>query len=91
MLHQYLALVVRGACVFGLHGSETVVTVLGRLPPPGHGTDSRMKQITSFSMKKAYLLVLKIQPEKYQAYNTSRGYHNALGMGAGGHHPCTLP
>jgi len=79
MLNEYLALVAGGVCISGPHGSETVAAVLGRLPPPGHCTDSRMKHITSFLMKKAYLLVLQIQPERQvSVYYTPRGYQNAL-------------
>ena len=38
-------------------------TVLGRLLPPGHSTHNRLKHTPSLSVKKAYLLVLELQPE----------------------------
>lgn len=56
MLHEYVALVAGGVCISGPHGSETVAAVLGRLPPPGHCTDSRMKHITVFLWKRPIYL-----------------------------------
>lgn len=37
--------------------------VLGRVPPPEHCTESRLKHGFSLSAKEAYLLVLELQPE----------------------------
>lgn len=48
--------------------------VLGRLPPTGHGTGSRLKYTPSLPVKKAHLLVLQLQPErKVQMDDALRG------------------
>lgn len=47
--------------------SHRIVTiregVLGRLPSPGHCTDSGLKHSPSLSVKEAYLLVLELWPQ----------------------------
>ena len=54
----------QGACI---HGSEGTIAmfpfVLGRLPPPGHCTDNRLKRRSSPSEKEAYLFVQELWPE----------------------------
>lgn len=57
---DYLTLVARGASV--LRPSEIITSrdiIFGRLPPPGHCTDSKLKHTPSLSVKKDYLLVLQ--------------------------------
>lgn len=61
---DHLALVARVACVPGPH--RTVVLekiVLGRLPYPWHGVDSRLKHFPSLPVRKVDLLVLTLHPE----------------------------
>lgn len=44
---DHLALVTAGACLSGSHGTMAIgQTVLGRLPPAGHCTDSELKHTT---------------------------------------------
>lgn len=48
-LLDYLALVARAVCVSGSDRATTIgKTVVGRLPPPGHSTDSSLKHILVF-------------------------------------------
>ena len=55
-----LALVARGACVPGSHGTVAIgETVPRRLPSLGYCTHSRLKQTPSLSLKEAYLFVLE--------------------------------
>ena len=77
---EYLALVTRGACVSGPHGTETIgESVLGRLPPPKHCTESRLKHTLSLPVKKTYLLVQIFSlRDGLQACHISKGYRNAL-------------
>lgn len=59
-----LAQVSRGTCIPGTHGTITIEeTIFGRLPPPGHCTDSQLNHTLSLPVKKAYLLVLDFQPK----------------------------
>lgn len=45
---EHMALVARGACISGPHGTETIrETVLGRIPHPGHYIDNRLKHTSS--------------------------------------------
>lgn len=45
----------RGACVIGSHRGVTIrETVFGRLPPPGHCTDTRLRHTPILFVKKAY-------------------------------------
>lgn len=39
------------------------MTVLSRLPPPGSHTDCKLKYTPSLAVKKAYSLILELQPE----------------------------
>ena len=51
------------ACVSGSHGTVTIKdSILGRLPPPGHCTDSWLKHILSLSEKEACLHIQKLWP-----------------------------
>lgn len=55
---DHLALEARGSCIPGSHGTRTIRdSVLGRLLPSGHCTDSRLKHTPSLAEKEAYLLV----------------------------------
>lgn len=55
---DHLALEARGACIPGSHGNVTIRdSILGRLPPSGHCTGSRLKHTPSLAEKAAYLLV----------------------------------
>lgn len=55
---DHLALEARGACVPDSHGTVSIKeTIHGRLPPPGHFKDSRLKHNPSISEKEAYLIV----------------------------------
>ena len=57
---DHLALENKEAYVLRFHEILTIrQTVLGRVLPPGHC--SRLKYISSCSMKEAYLLVLELQ------------------------------
>ena len=59
-----LALVARWACVPGSHKTVTIrEIVVGRLTPPKHCTDRRLKRILSFFVKEGYLLVPELLPE----------------------------
>ena len=62
MPFDHLALVARGAYVFGSHGAVTVGEIVGRLPPQGNCTDSRFKHNSCLFVKEVYLLVLELQP-----------------------------
>ena len=54
---DYLALEARGPCFPESHGTVIIEeTVFGRLPSPGHCTDSRLKHLY-ISEKAAYLFV----------------------------------
>ena len=62
-----LPLVARWDCFPGSHGVTTIwESVLGRLPPPGHCTESRRKPHPHphLSVEEAYLPVLGLQPER---------------------------
>ena len=60
-LLDHLALVTTGAGVSESHNTVTTgEIVLGQLPPPGHCTGSRLRHISSLSMKEAYLLVQEL-------------------------------
>lgn len=62
---DHLALMARRVCIPGSHGTLTIGDrVLGRLPPPGHFTDSRLKYTPSLSVKEAYFLGLELRPEE---------------------------
>lgn len=51
-------------CISGSLGTKTTRKVIhGIVCPPGHYTDSRLKQSSGLPMKKSYLLVLELQPE----------------------------
>ena len=64
-----LALVASGACIPESHGTVTMrETVLGRLPPTRHCTDSRLKHTSSFSVREASLLVLELQSQGQMSY-----------------------
>lgn len=55
----------QGLCVPGLHGTIIIgETVIHRLLPPGHCTNSKLKPILSLSVKEAYFIVLELKPEK---------------------------
>lgn len=57
-----LTVVAKGECISVTHMSETIrERVLGRIPPPGHCINSRLKHIPSIPMKRAYILI--IMPE----------------------------
>lgn len=63
ILLDLLVLVARGTCIPESHGIVTIrETVLGRLPPPGHYTGSKLKLTSSLFVKEAYLLILGLQP-----------------------------
>lgn len=54
---DHLDLKARGACDLGTHEIVTIRgTILGRLPLPGHCTDSRLKHVPSVSEKEAYVI-----------------------------------
>lgn len=54
ILLDCLALMARGTCISESPGTVTIKeTVFGRLPSPGHCTDSRPKHIPSLSMREA--------------------------------------
>lgn len=56
-----LALVLRDTCIPETHRTRTIgETILDRLQPPGHCTDSRMKHNSNPSVKEAYLLLLEL-------------------------------
>lgn len=60
---EHLALVSKGTLISGPHGIETIrEIILGKLPFPGHSTESRLKH-PQLPVKKTYLLVLKLQTE----------------------------
>ena len=60
---EILALEAIKACVSGSQRTETIRETVFRLPPPGHSTESRLTHTPFFSCKRAYLLVLELQPE----------------------------
>ena len=49
-----------GSCEIVMVGE----TVFGRLPPPGHCTESRLKHIPSLSVKESFFLVLDLQAKR---------------------------
>lgn len=50
-----------GSCDPGPHETATIrETALGRLPPPGHCTDRRLKHISSVSEKEAYVVIQQL-------------------------------
>lgn len=50
----------------GFHRYKTIrETILSRLPSPGHYTTSRLKRTPSLPVKKAYFVVLELQPKGY--------------------------
>lgn len=63
---QCLALDAGGRAA-GVLGSPRIATTgetdCGRLPPPGHCTDSRLKHTPSLLVKRVHSLVLEFQPE----------------------------
>ena len=67
---KHLALVGKGARIAGSHRTVTIrEIVLGRLPPPGHCTDSRRKHAPTLSIKKTPIFfVLGPQPEGHASY-----------------------
>lgn len=70
-----LALVASRVCICGSHRCVTNgKTVLGRLPPPGPNTKSRLKLTSSVCVKGASLFILVLWP-KVQAFvwHTSKG------------------
>lgn len=69
-----------GACVPASLETITIgETVLSRLSPPGHQTDSSLKHTSSLSVRKAYLYVLKLQPEgETSGLHRPTGYTGAL-------------
>lgn len=57
------SLVDRGICIPESHSTVTIrETILVRLSPPGHCTDSRLEYTTNLSLKEAYLLILELGP-----------------------------
>lgn len=71
---EYVVLEARGTCVPGSHGTVTIRgTILGRLPPPGHCTDSKLKHDPSLPLKDAYLLSWSFSlKDRLQVCHTSR-------------------
>ena len=66
--HQGISLVILAlgairACVSGSQRTETIRETVFRLPHPGHSTERRLTHTPFFSCKRAYLLVLELQPE----------------------------
>ena len=75
MLLEHLVLVAREDCIFGLHRSEEIrKTVLDKLLPPGHCTDSRLRNISSLPMKRPIYLPCNFSLRgSLQDYHTTRG------------------
>ena len=69
----HLALEARRICIPGSYGTVTIWERFGRLPPPGHCRESRLKHIPSLSVKET-MLVLELQLEvRLQVWNTPVG------------------
>lgn len=77
---DHLALVGKGICILGPHGTITIgKIVLDRMPHPGHCTGGRLKH-TSSLVKKDNLLVLEIQLEgQASGLHTSQEYRGIRG------------
>lgn len=61
---KYLALVARGACIFGPHETNNWKESSGEVTTPGHYTDTN-SNIPSLPLKKAHLIVLKLQSQEH--------------------------
>ena len=60
---DHLALEAGGLVFLGPMGLTIGETVLGRLPLPGHCTDSKLKHTPRLSEKEAYMLVQELWSE----------------------------
>lgn len=74
-----LALMAIKPCVSRFHRAVMMrKAVLGRLPPSGHCTDSRLKHTPNFSMKEALMTGLRfdthLEVVKVPSVNTLRAY-----------------
>ena len=77
---KHLALVARRACLSGFLSTETIrETFLGRLPPPGHGTDADWNTAPDFLWERPIYLSWSFSLRgRLHVYHTSRGYGGAL-------------
>lgn len=83
----------KGPCIPEFHGTIIIgEKVLGRLLPPGHCKDKRLKHIPNISIRQVYLLVLELQSKgKASGLAHTEALRATLREQANGHHLCTFP
>ena len=79
-----------GLAILDLMRLQQSETALGRLPPPGHCTERRLKHISSVSEKEAYLVIQQLCLEADFWVVTQEPKEVLTGNGSGELNLCTL-